>query len=242
MLKVGDVLGRYELVAHLKSGGMATLYLGRPITPDDNRIFAVKVVHPHFLDDNELVSMFRAEAGLSQRIKHPNVVHVEEVGADHGRHFLVMEYVHGCSVAQLLQALIRLGRRMSPELAVFIAMAVAEGLHAAHETRGDNGELLNVVHRDVSPQNILLSHTGDIRLIDFGVAKSRMRMNHSATGLSIKGKLRYMAPEHATGKAVDRRTDVYALAIVLWEMLTMRPLFWAKTDFDVLTLGRDLRI
>ncbi|MBW2463104.1 MAG: protein kinase [Deltaproteobacteria bacterium] len=239
MLRVGDELGRYEIIAHLKSGGMATLYLGRRRIPPDNRIFAIKVVHPHFLDDEDLVAMFEDEARLSLRIQHPNVVRIEEVGEVGGVHFLAMEYIHGCSVAQLLQALIRHRRRMSPELAVYIAMQACEALDAAHSLLGDHGELLNVVHRDVSPQNILLAHTGDLRLIDFGIAKSRARMHHSSTGSSVRGKLRYMSPEHAKGHDVDQRTDIYALGIVLWEMLTMRPLFWGETDFDVLTKVQD---
>lgn len=239
MLSIGEDLGRYELIAHLKDGGMASLFLGRRLNPPDNRIFAIKAVHPHFLDDEQLTQMFRDEAGLSVRINHPNVVHVEEVGEARGLHFLAMEYIHGCSLAQLLQALVRRRRRMSPELATYVAMNVAEGLHAAHETRGPQGELLNVVHRDVSPQNILLSHTGDIKLIDFGIAISRMRVHHSQTGSAVKGKLRYMAPEHASGSTVDRRTDVYALGIVLWELLTMRPLFWSESDFGMLTQVRD---
>ena len=242
MLTVGEDLGPYELIAHLKNGGMASLYLGRRKRPPDNRIFAIKVVHAHYLDDEELSTMFRDEAGLSVLIDHPNVVGVEEVGEDRGRHYLAMEYIHGCSLAQLLQALIRRRRRMSPELATYVAMSIAEGLHAAHETRGPNGERLNVVHRDVSPQNILLSHTGEIKLIDFGIAKSRMRVHHSQTGAAIKGKLRYMSPEHASGDPVDRRTDVYALGIILWEMLTMRPLFWSESDFGMLSQIRDPKI
>jgi serine/threonine-protein kinase len=241
-LKPGDQIGNYELVAHLKHGGMATLFLVRRIRPADNRIFAMKLIHPHMLDDEQLVTMFRDEVGLTLRIRHSNVVAVEEVGEHYGHHFLVMEYIHGCSLAQLLQALIRKDRRMTPALASYVAMCVAEGLHAAHETRGPEGELLNVVHRDVSPQNILLSHTGEIKLIDFGIAKSRMRIHHSVAGSAIKGKLRYMAPEHAAGAAVDRRTDVYALGIVLWEMLTMRPLFWAQSDIGVLDLVRSPKI
>jgi serine/threonine protein kinase len=241
-LKPGDEIGNYELVAHLKHGGMATLFLARRKRPADNRIFAIKLIHPHMLDDEQLVTMFRDEVGLTIRIRHPNVVAVEEVGEANGHHFLVMEYIHGCSLAQLLQALIRKDRRMTPSLATYVAMCVAEGLHAAHETRGPDGKLLNVVHRDVSPQNILLSHTGEIKLIDFGIAKSRMRMHHSVAGSAIKGKLRYMAPEHAAGASVDRRTDVYALGIVLWEMLTMRPLFWAQSDIGVLDLVRSPKI
>ena len=242
MLSVGEELGRYELIAHLSDGGMASLYLGRRIDPPDNRIFAIKAVHPHFLDDEQLVEMFRDEAGLSVRIRHPNVVRVEEVGEDRDLHFLAMEYIHGCSLAQLLQALVRRRRRMSPELATYLAMAVADGLHAAHETRGPAGEPLNVVHRDVSPQNILVSHTGEIKLIDFGIAKSRMQVHQSLSGAAVKGKLRYMAPEHAGRDAVDKRTDIYALGIILWELLTMRPLFWSDNDFELVKLVRDPQI
>ncbi len=230
-------LGRYELMTHLKSGGMAELYFGRRV--EDDQIFAVKVIHEDFMNDEEHLKMFLAEAGLSVRIRHPNVVSVEEVGEDKGTPYLAMEYVHGCSLSQLLQALIRHKRRLSIDLAVYIAMQIAQGLHAAHEVRGDDGELLNVVHRDVSPQNVLLAHTGEIRVIDFGIAKSQLdaeepTKGNSAKGESIKGKLRYMSPEHAKGQPVDRRTDVYALAIILWELLTMRPLFWAQTDLKVL--------
>lgn len=232
MLEVGDRLAGYEILAHLKNGGMATLYLARH--ESDPGIVALKVVHQHLSDDSQAVRMFVHEAALTSRIKHPNVVRVDRMVEAQGAYFIVMEYVHGCSLAQLLQGLIRRRRRMSPELAVYIAMLVADGLHAAHELRGDDGSALRLVHRDVSPQNILLAHTGDIKLIDFGIAKARSGIHHSSTGLSIKGKLRYMSPEHAKGQSVDRRTDVYALAVVLWEMLTMRPLFWAETDFAVL--------
>lgn len=242
VVRVGEVFGNYELIAHLKSGGMAELYLGRRVRPADNRIFAVKVVHPHYLHDKEHMDMFLDEAGLTVQLEHPNVVKVEEVGEDRGVPYLAMEYVHGCSLAQLLQALIRRRRRMSTELAVYLAMEVAEGLHAAHEAKGRDGRPLNVVHRDVSPQNVLLSHTGEIRLIDFGIAKSRLGSERSQTGISIKGKLRYMSPEHAMGHSVDRRADVYSLGIVLWEILTMRPLFWAKTDLGVLARVREPKI
>lgn len=232
LLEVGDRLAGYEILAHLKNGGMATLYLARH--ESDPGIVALKVVHQHLSDDAQAVRMFVHEAALTARIKHPNVVRVDRMVEAQGAYFIVMEYVHGCSLAQLLQGLIRRRRRMSPELAVYIAMLVADGLHAAHELRGDDGSALRLVHRDVSPQNILLAHTGEIKLIDFGIAKARSGIHHSSTGLSIKGKLRYMSPEHAKGQSVDRRTDVYALAVVLWEMLTMRPLFWADTDFAVL--------
>jgi serine/threonine protein kinase len=155
-------------------------------------------------------------------------VHVEELGeTPDGQHFLVMEYVHGCSLSQLLNKLAKKNRGLPPELAVFVAMQIAAGLHAAHEVRDDQGRPLGVVHRDVSPDNVLLAYEGHVKLIDFGVAKVDT-VNRTSTG-TLKGKLRYMSPEQASGREIDRRTDVYALAIVLWEMLTTRRLF-AETD------------
>src|SRR5690606_30573029 len=145
----------------------------------------------------------------------------------------VMEYVHGCSLAQLLRAMGRAGRRMRPEIAVWIAQQVAAGLHAAHEMTGQDGAVLGVIHRDVSPQNVLLSVDGEVKLLDFGIAKARGRAERTEAGV-IKGKIRYMAPEQAAGDHIDRRIDVYALGIVLWEMLTMRRYIEGKSEIEVL--------
>lgn len=236
MFTVGNKVGQYEILARLKEGGMATLFVGqRAGAAGFARKVAIKIVHPDMAGNQEFVRMFVDEAFLSARIHHPNVVHVEELGEADGTYYLVMEYVEGCSLAQLLDALIRKGRRMSPELAVWIAIEVADGLHAAHETRNDQGELLNVVHRDVSPQNVLVADRGNVKLIDFGIAKARIRGRRTTVG-SLKGKLRYMAPEQAFGRAVDRRTDVYALGIVLWEMLTLRQLFDGRNDLEVMRM------
>ncbi len=238
MFSVGDKIGVYEIIAELKSGGMATLFLGRRAgAAGFAKLVAIKVVHPHLAEDPIFVQMFVDEALLSARIQHPNVVHVEELRELDGHHFLVMEYVHGCSLGQLIKALGRRQRRLSPELAIHIAIKVADGLHAAHETRDDRGKLLGVVHRDVSPQNVLLSYQGNVKLIDFGVAKAAGRVQQTAGG-SIKGKFRYMSPEHAFAKSLDRRSDVYALAVVLWETLTMRRRFDGATDLDVLNAVR----
>jgi serine/threonine protein kinase len=185
--------------------------------------------------------MFLDEALLSSRIQHPNVVHVEELGEHEGSHYLVMEYVHGCSLSQLQRQLVARGRRLSPSFATRIAMHVADALHAAHETRDEQGRPLSVVHRDVSPENILLAYAGHVKLIDFGIAKAYGRKHKTQEGL-LKGKFRYMAPEQAYGKAVDRRTDIYQLGIVLWEMLTLKRLFDAETDVDLLAQVREPRI
>jgi len=227
-------IGNYEIVSHLKAGGMATLYLARRTgAAGFARHVAIKVVHPHLAQNQSFVRMFLDEAFLSARIQHPNVVHVEELGEADGVYFLVMEYVHGAALSQLLKALAVRRRRLTPELATWIAIQIADGLHAAHELRGDDEQLLQVVHRDVSPQNVLLSYAGHVKVIDFGIAKARTRAKETTTK-SLKGKLRYMAPEQAFGKPVDRRTDIYALGIVLWELLTVRRLFEADDDFALL--------
>ena len=235
---VGSKLRDYEIVAPLRVGGMASLYLGRRVgVAGFAKLVAIKVVHPHLARDPQFGRMFVDEAVISSRIDHPNVVHVSELGEQDGAYFLAMEYVHGVTLSQLLATLGKRGRRLSPELAVHIAVRVAEGLHGAHETLGDDGQPLGIVHRDISPQNVLLSANGHVKLIDFGIAKARGRVQE-ATTTSLKGKIRYMSPEQAYGRPVDRRTDVYALAIVLWEMLTMRRMFNAENDFALLELVR----
>jgi serine/threonine-protein kinase len=234
MLTPGSRLGSYELIAPLRAGGMATLWLGRRAGPAGfSRHVAIKIVHPHLASDPSFVRMFLDEARLAARIQHANVVHTEELGEASGMYYLAMEYVHGCTLSQLVQRLIVQGRGLSTELSVFIAMKVADGLHAAHEAKDEQGRALAVVHRDVSPQNVLLSYTGQVKLIDFGVAKAEGR-DQETTGSSLKGKIRYMSPEQAWGRAIDRRTDVYALGIVLWECLTHLRLFAGGDDFAAL--------
>jgi serine/threonine-protein kinase len=236
-IDVGSRIRDYEIIARLKAGGMATLFLARRVgAAGFSRHVAIKVVHPHLAEDQGFIRMFIDEALLSARIQHPNVVHVEELGEDHGTYFLAMEYVHGSALSTLLGSLAKLERRLAPDLAVWIAMRLADGLHAAHELRSDTGEPLGVVHRDVSPQNVILSMTGHVKLIDFGIAKAASSSGKKTETGSLKGKLRYMAPEQAYGQNVDRRTDIYALGIVLWEMLTYRKAFSAKTDAELIRL------
>ncbi len=242
MWQVGQRIGDYELTADLRSGGMATLFLGRRLgAAGFQRDVAIKIIHPRLADDEQFRQMFLDEAMLSSRIQHPNVVHVEELGEHEGSHYLVMEYVHGCSLSQLQRALVGRGRRLAPAFAARIAMHVADALHAAHETRDEHGRMLNVVHRDVSPENVLIAYAGHVKLIDFGIAKAYGRRHRTQDGL-LKGKFRYMAPEQAYSKEIDRRTDIYQLGIVLWEMLTLRRLFDAEDEVDLLQQVREPRI
>ena len=242
MLNPGDVVGSYEVLRKLRVGGMATLYLARRSgAAGFARHLAVKVVNEHLVGDESFVRMFIDEAKLAARIHHPTVVHVEDFGEVAGTYFIAMEYVHGCSLGQLLGALQRAGRRMAPELAVHIALRVAEGLHAAHECTDGQGAPLNVVHRDVNPSNILLAYKGHVKLIDFGIAKSESR-SLETTGGSLKGKFRYMSPEQACGAPLDRRSDVYSLGITLWESITGRRLFDGANDMQVLEAVRNPRV
>lgn len=242
MLDRGDKLGGYEIVAPLRAGGMATLFLARRTgAAGFSRMVAIKLVHPHLATDRTFVSMLVDEALLAVRVRHPNVVHIEELGEAEIGHYIVMEHVHGVSLALLLDRLATSGRRMGPELAVHLAVQVADGLHTAHDTRGDDGARLELVHRDVSPSNVMIARTGHVKLIDFGIAKAKGRAVQTSGG-AIKGTFRYMSPEQAAGGIVDRRSDVFSLGIVLWEMLTGRRLYDGTEEVEILLQARDPEI
>jgi eukaryotic-like serine/threonine-protein kinase len=235
-------LGAYRIDAQLRTGGMGTIFLAHRMgVAGFRRPVALKVVHPHLAREPRFVRMLIDEALLAARIHHPNVVSVEELSFDQGVYFLAMEYVHGASLAQLLRRLARSERRLVIDAAVCIAAEIALGLHAAHETCGDDGAVLGVVHRDVKPQNVLVSRAGHVKLIDFGIAKARTSVMRSATG-SIKGTLHYLSPEQARSEPLDRRADLYSLGIVLWEMLTGRRLFDSESDLALLDQVRHPRI
>jgi hypothetical protein len=233
VLSVGQTLGNYRVESRLSEGGMATLVLGRQVDQPDAPLVAIKVIHEHLSEDWQFLRMFVDEALISVRLRHPNVVRVDELGEQNNMYFLVMEYVRGCSLAQLLRAMGKQGRRMRPEIAVWIVRQIAAGLHAAHEMTGQDGAVLGVIHRDVSPQNVLISIDGEVKLLDFGIAKARGRAERTEAGV-IKGKVRYMSPEQAAGDDIDRRVDIYALGVVLWEMLTMRRYIDGKSEIELL--------
>ncbi|HJL16680.1 MAG TPA: serine/threonine-protein kinase, partial [Sandaracinaceae bacterium LLY-WYZ-13_1] len=242
MFQVGDKIEDVEIVARLRAGGMAALYLGRRGGAGGfSKDLAIKVIHTHLADDRSFVEMFVDEARLSARIDHPNVVRVEALKQHGDSYCLLMEFVHGCSLSQLMGTLKRREQRFSPELAVAVAIRVADGLHAAHELLNPDGTPAGVVHRDVSPANVLVGYRGNVKLIDFGIAKATQRL-HQTEASGLKGKIAYMAPEQAFGREVDRRTDVYALGIVLWEMLTMRRLFKADNDLRLLDMVREPKV
>ena len=228
-------LDRYELIAELASGGMATVYLARLAgIAGFQRLVAIKHLHPHLEHDQQFVQMFLDEARLAAGIHHPHVVPILEVGASASGHYLVMEYVEGDTLARLLARAISSPDGAFPmSVAVRVMIHTLEGLHAAHELTDDFGRPLDLVHRDVSPQNILVGVDGVARITDFGVARALSRLTSTQAG-QLKGKLAYMAPEQARGTSLDRRTDVFAAGIVLWEALCMRRLFRGETDAETL--------
>lgn len=224
------VIGRYELRAVLARGGMATVYLGRlGGIAGFSRAVAIKRLHPQFATDPSFVAMFVDEARLAGCIHHPHVVSVNDVVAHDGELLLVMDFVHGASLSALLSAERSAGRKTDVGIAARVLRDALQGLHAAHEARDSRGQPLAIVHRDVSPQNILVDATGVARIIDFGVAKAVSRVQNTREG-QLKGKLCYMAPEQLRNQRVDRRVDVYAAAAVLWDALAGRSMFDADNE------------
>ncbi len=221
---------------------MATVHFGRlQGAAGFARSVAIKRLHPQYAKDPDFVGMFLDEARLVARIAHPNVVPTLDVVAQGGELLLVMEYVRGSSLSRVLRTLTQKGERMPPRIAATVAAGALRGLHAAHEAKSETGEALEIVHRDVSPQNILVGTDGIPRVLDFGVAKAAGRVQTTREG-QLKGKLAYMAPEQITTGSVTRKTDVYAAAVVLWEMLTGRRLFRADNEAKLLALVLDSEV
>lgn len=228
------VVGRYTIHDAIGAGGMASVHLGR-LSGDASfaRTVAVKRLHPRYAMDPRFVAMFLEEARLAARIKHPNVVAILDVVSTASEVFLVMDYVVGESLSALSKSAEGSGARVPVDVAVAVIRDVLLGLHAAHEAKSESGAPLFIVHRDVSPQNILVGVDGQTRVIDFGIAKARGQSQTTADG-QLKGKLRYMAPEQIQESPLTRATDVYAAGVVLWELLAGRRLFASETDAGAL--------
>jgi serine/threonine-protein kinase len=229
MTPSGARFGSYELVEQIASGGMGTIHVAHHVGAGGiERLVVVKRIHPHLLTDPALREMFRDEARVSVLVRHPNVVHVLDVIESAGELCLVLEYVESISLATLSSAVTREGRRMPPPIAAKIVGDSLGGLHAAHEAVDVRGEPLHLVHRDVSPQNILVGCDGISRIIDFGIAKAVARVTETTGAGVLKGKPAYMSPEQVRGVELDRRSDVFSAGVVLHELLTGRRLFQSE--------------
>ncbi len=230
-----DRFGQYEILERIASGGMAELYKAKRTGVEGfQKIVAIKKILPHLADDEEFVTMFADEAKLAAQLNHPSIIHIYDLGKiQAGGYFIAMEYVDGRDLRAIQQAGREMGVPLPVPLAVYVASKVASALDYAHRRRDAEGQELNIVHRDVSPQNILISYEGDIKLCDFGIAKAASKASKTQSG-ALKGKIQYMSPEQAWGKPIDRRSDLFSLGVVLHELLTGERLFRGDTDMNVL--------
>ncbi|MEO1337271.1 MAG: serine/threonine-protein kinase, partial [Myxococcota bacterium] len=228
-------IGRYEVVRKIATGGMAELFLARYSGPGGfEKRCALKRILPQFAADETFTRMFLTEAKVTAQLDHPNIVQIFELGQDeNGQYFIAMELVNGVNLRQLLTMAKQRRQPIPPELASYIALQALEGLAYAHEMRDSSGEPLNLVHRDISPQNILVSFEGAVKLVDFGIVKGSSISSETQTGM-LKGKVAYMSPEQATGESLDGRSDLFALAVVLYELIAGERPFSAVNELMTL--------
>lgn len=223
--RLGQPLGRYVLGTLLGMGGAASVYMARLDGPGGfERVVAVKLVHEHLMADAEFVTMFFDEANLACRLQHPNIVHCYELCRENGALYLAMEYLQGQPLSRVYQRAQEWRQPLAFSLVAWIGARAAEALGYAHELRDDSGAPLHIVHRDVSPDNLFITYDGQVKLLDFGIARAAGRRSHTNLG-QLKGKFRYMAPEYATGREFDGALDVFALGATLYEAATGVPAF-----------------
>ncbi|MBI5479678.1 MAG: serine/threonine protein kinase, partial [Deltaproteobacteria bacterium] len=211
--------GKYRLVQRLAYGGMAEVFLARASgAAGFEKNVVIKRLHPQFCADRDFVNMLIDEAHIASQLTHTNSCQVLDLGEVEGTYYLALEFIDGHDLFTIMRKLRRCGEMLPPQAAVYIVNEVLEGLGYAHRKKGEDGRALGIVHRDVSPQNVLVTHEGEVKIIDFGIAKARISSTKTQAGI-LKGKYRYMAPEQAEGRAVDQRTDLFSGGIVLYELL-----------------------
>ncbi len=240
MLGPGSVLGVYQLLERLAVGGMAEIFLARRVAQAGfEKTVVVKRILPQLAQNDEFVHMFLDEARLAAQLHHPNIAHVYDVGVDEGLPYFVMEWVQGRELREVMYAAAGSGG-LPLEHAIKIVVSVAAALHHAHERLGPDHRSLGIVHRDVSPSNVLVTYDGGVKLLDFGVAKAARRRTETLAG-TLKGKIAYMSPEQCRGEEVDRRSDVFALGILLYELTTGLRLYSRRSELAMLQeiVGRD---
>jgi len=226
--------GRYTLTRKLALGGMAELFIAKTQSDEGSeREVVVKRILPSYSEDEAFVKMFIDEASLTSKLQHPNIVQIYDFDVIDRQYFIAMEYIAGEDLQNLMKDGVEKGSPLSVAQCVWIVIELAKGLHYAH-TKEHKGRPLNIIHRDVTPHNAMVSYEGEVKLMDFGIAKAAERSTKTQAGM-VKGKVAYMSPEQARGKPLDPRSDLFALATMLWEMLTNRRLFLRGSDFETLT-------
>jgi eukaryotic-like serine/threonine-protein kinase len=232
-------LGPYELIRRIATGGMAEVYLARRAGPHGfQKTVAVKRILPQFARDPDFVAMFVDEARVCARLGHPNIVQVFDFGEEQGELYMAMEYVDGTTGARLVRAVATRGEDIALDVCLHITLSILHALEYAHGARDEEGRPLSLVHRDVSPGNVLIDRSGAVKLTDFGIARAAEIERRTDAG-QLKGKLGYMSPEQVVGRDLDERSDLFTLGIVLTEMLILRPLFSGGKELDVLIRIRD---
>jgi len=233
-----EQLGPYRLVRQLAVGGMAEVYLAKTVgVAGFEKFVALKMIHPGLAENQEFITMLVDEAKIAVQLSHPNIAQTLDLGRDGDTYYLAMEYVDGIDLFNLIRATAHIGFMMPFDAVAFIAREIANALDHAHTKCDAHGNSLGVVHRDVSPDNILISHEGAVKLVDFGIAKAAARGSQTAIG-TIKGKFSYMSPEMALGEPVDATADIYSAGVCLYEMLTGRPLYVEDDPSRLLDLVR----
>ncbi len=223
--------GKYRLLKNIGLGGMAEISLAKEEGIGGfERFVVIKKILSHYANDEKFIKMFFDEAKLAAQLSHPNIVQIIEFGKQNDNYFLAMEYIAGADIEKIISK-----TKIPIEFCCEIIAQTAEGLHYAHTKTDMQGELLHIVHRDVSPQNILVNYSGKVKIVDFGIAKATSQSNKTRTGV-VKGKLSYMSPEYLTGKGIDQRSDIFALGVLLYEMTTGKRLFKADSEFQVIKM------
>jgi serine/threonine protein kinase len=233
---------RYRVIEKIASGGMAEVFRAESAGLEGfKKTVAIKRVLPHLSEKKQFIGMFLDEARLSAHLSHSNCVQVFDIGVGDNTYFIVMEYVDGADLKGVVEHQRRLGRRIPVEEACLICVRICEGLAYAHDARDAKGQHLHIVHRDMSPPNVLITRHGEVKIVDFGLAKANSQLEKSEPGI-IKGKFSYLSPEAALGRPVDARTDIFAVGIILWELLAGRRLFMGDTDLETVRMVQSVAV
>jgi len=242
VLTVPDRIGPYQVVERISAGGMAEVYRAKQTGADNfERPVAIKRILPHIARDPNFIAMFQAEAKLAVQLQHGNICQIYQLGRHEDSFYIALEYVDGRDVGAILDLHQKQNRPIPLPQACYIIRRVCEGLDYAHNKKSSQGEPLNIIHRDISPPNLLISYEGEIKLIDFGLAKAVGSSVQTQAGI-IKGKLAYMSPEQVRGAPIDHRSDVFAVGIVFFELLTARRLFRRDSDLETFDAVRQCRV